>query len=78
MKDQTFIFDRKHYVLLIGGIVLMIIGYLLMSGGGSDSPDGFNPAIFSNMRIVVAPILVVAGLLLEILAIMTKGPSDNG
>lgn len=62
-------------MLMIAGIVLMVIGYILMAGGGSDNPEVFNPEIFSPRRITVAPILVIAGLLVELYAIMT--PSNN-
>jgi membrane-bound ClpP family serine protease len=78
MEKQTFVFERKNYVLLIAGIVLMIFGYLLMMGGGSDDPQVFNPEIFSAQRIIVAPILIIAGLVLEVFAIMIKGKPSNG
>lgn len=78
MEKQTFVFERKNYVLLIAGIVLMIFGYLLMMGGGSDDPQLFNPEIFSAQRIIVAPILIIAGLVLEVFAIMIKGKPSNG
>lgn len=60
-------------MMLISGIVLMVIGYILMSGGGSDDPNVFNPEIFSFRRIVLAPIFILAGLLIEVFAIMVKG-----
>lgn len=72
MEKQTFIFGKRNYILMIAGMVLMVIGYILMSGGGSDNPEVFNPEIFSFQRIGIAPLLVVFGLLLEIYAIMTK------
>jgi drug/metabolite transporter (DMT)-like permease len=72
MEKQTFIFGKRNYILMIAGIVLMVIGYLLMAGGGSDNPEVFNPEIFSFQRIGLAPILVVGGLLLEVYAIMTR------
>ena len=79
MEKQTFIFDRKNYIVMLAGIVLIIIGFILMAGGGSDNPEVFNPEIFAPRRIVVAPILIVAGLLVEVFAIMTtKGAAKNG
>lgn len=78
MEKQTFVFERKNYILVIAGIVLMIFGYLLMMGGGSDNPEVFNPEIFSARRIIVAPIVIIAGLVLEVFAIMTKGTPNNG
>ncbi|AEV32922.1 DUF3098 domain-containing protein [Owenweeksia hongkongensis] len=73
MENQTFVFEKKNYMMLIGGIVLMVIGYILMSGGGSDDPNVFNPEIFSFTRIILAPIFILAGLLIEVFAIMVKG-----
>ncbi len=60
---------------MFAGIALIIIGYALMAGGGSDNPEVFNPEIFSARRIVVAPIIILAGLLIEIYAIMKTGNS---
>lgn len=62
---------------MLSGIVLIIIGYILMAGGGSTDPEVFNPEIFSARRIVVAPIIILAGLLIEIYAIMNTGNSQN-
>lgn len=73
MENQTFVFSKQNYVLMIVGIVLMIIGYFLMAGGGSEDPNVFNPEIFSFQRIILAPIFILAGLLVEVFAVMKKG-----
>lgn len=73
----TFAFERINYILLAVGIVLLILGYILLSGGGSDDPNVFNPAMFNNRRLVVAPLLIVAGLIVEIVAIMYKGKGKS-
>ncbi len=75
MEKQTFIFEKNNYILFAAGLVLMIIGYLLMVGGGSDNPEVFNPEIFSAQRIIVAPMFILAGLLVEVFAIMKNGKS---
>lgn len=62
---------------MLAGIALIIIGYILMAGGGSENPEVFNPEIFSTRRIVIAPILILAGLLLEVFAIMLKDTSTK-
>ena len=54
------------------GLIVLALGYILLSGGGSDDPNTFNPAMFDNRRLVVAPILIVVGFVVEILAIMLK------
>ncbi len=68
----TFLFGKKNFILLIVGLVLIAFGFILMSGGGSDNPNVFNPEIFNSTRIIVAPIFVLAGFIVEIFAIMTK------
>ncbi len=55
---------------MAAGIVLMVIGYLLMQGGGSDNPEVFNPEIFSARRITWAPLIIILGVITEIYAIM--------
>ena len=49
-----------------------VLGFVLMAGGGSDSPDGFNYAMFSWRRITLAPILVIGGFAFEIFAILKR------
>lgn len=53
------------------GILLIAIGYILMSGGGSDDPEVFNPEIFNARRLTWAPLILLSGLALEVYAIMT-------
>lgn len=57
---------------MIIGLVLIAIGYILMAGGGSDDPNVFNDAIFNTRRLVFAPIMVLAGFIVELYAIMTR------
>lgn len=66
-------FGKINYILMGVGIVLLALGYLLLSGGGSDNPDVFNPAMFDTRRLVWAPILIVLGFVVEIVSIMFKG-----
>ena len=72
-----FVFGEKNYILMIIGIVVMGIGYLCLIGGGSEDPNIFNDAIFSTRRMVVAPILIIAGLVIEVFAIMVKGEKKS-
>lgn len=71
-NTQEFAFGTTNYILLAVGIVLLGLGYVLLSGGGSDDPNVFNPAMFDNRRLVVAPLLIVIGLIVEICAIMYR------
>ncbi len=66
-------FNKINYILMGAGIVLLAIGYILLSGGGSDDPNVFNPAMFDSRRLVWAPILIMLGFVVEIVAILYKG-----
>ena len=60
-------------VLLIGiGLLVMVLGFILMLGGGSSDPNVFNPAMFNARRLVVAPIVICAGIGVIIWGIMRK------
>ncbi|TVR36876.1 MAG: DUF3098 domain-containing protein [Cryomorphaceae bacterium] len=71
-KDQ-FAFTRINYLILAVGLALIIIGFLLMIGGGSDDPNVFNYEVFSPRRITVAPIVALVGYAVVFYAIMKKG-----
>lgn len=73
-KSQ-FIFEKRNYQVMAVGFVVIVLGFILMSGGGSSDPDVFNPEIFSWRRIRLAPALVLIGFGIEIYAILLK-PSD--
>jgi NADH:ubiquinone oxidoreductase subunit K len=68
----TFAFTRKNYILLIIGIAIVMLGYVLMSGGGSEDPTQFDPSIFSARRITLAPMVVLAGYVFVVYAIMYR------
>lgn len=63
---------RKNYILLLIGFAIILLGFVLMAGGGSDSPDQFNYAMFSWRRITLAPLLVIGGFVVEIYAILKR------
>ena len=71
-KKFDFAFGRINYILLIVGIVLLALGYILLVGGGSTDPDVFNEAIFDAQRLTIAPLLLMAGFIVEVFAIMIK------
>lgn len=64
--------SRLNIIVLLVGTLLILIGFVLMSGGASGDPDVFNPEVFSSTRITVAPILILAGFTVNIVAIMLK------
>ena len=65
-------FGKINYILMGVGIIILALGYILLAGGGSDDPNVFNPAMFNAQRLVWAPILIVLGFVVEIVAIMYK------
>ena len=73
----TFVFDKINYIIMLAGIILLALGYIFLSGGGSDDPNVFNPAMFNALSLFVAPILIVLGLIAEIVAIMYKGKAKE-
>ena len=56
--------------LLLVGLLVMVSGYILMTGGGSDDPQVFNYAMFDFRRMVAAPIVIILGIVIEVVAIM--------
>ena len=77
-KSQfTFVFSKTNYIIMIAGIVLLALGYIFLTGGGSDDPNVFNPAMFNSRRLYVAPILIILGLITEIVAIMYNGKRNE-
>lgn len=76
-KEYDFVFGKINYILMIAGLVVLFIGYILLCGGGSDDPNVFNPAMFDSQRLYAAPILIILGFVIEIVAIMYKGKKQD-
>lgn len=66
------LYSKKNYLLMGASLLLILIGFILMSGGQSEDPTAFSPEIFSSRRIVVAPIICLSGFILMIYAILVK------
>ena len=76
-KTIPSLFTKENYRWMLGGLVLMAIGMFLMAGGKSNDPNVFNKdAVYSTTRITIAPLLILAGLVIEIFAIFRK-PKTN-
>ncbi|MEP6615127.1 MAG: DUF3098 domain-containing protein [Ginsengibacter sp.] len=72
-KDTPHLFTRENYQWMIAGLIIMAIGFFLMAGGKSSNPNVFQDKdVYSFTRITIAPILIIAGLVIEIFAIMKK------
>ncbi len=70
MENGKMAITPKGLRYLLVGLIVMISGYILMMGGGSDNPDVFNYAMFDFRRMVAAPLVIIAGIVIEIVAIM--------
>lgn len=70
MANGKMAITPKGLRLLIAGLVVMVSGFILMAGGGSDDPQVFNYAMYDFRRLVAAPLVIVAGIIVEVVAIM--------
>lgn len=70
MDNNKMAITPKGLKYLLAGLLVMISGYILMIGGGSDEPAVFNYAMFDFQRLVAAPIVILCGIIIEIVAIM--------
>nr|WP_299387196.1 DUF3098 domain-containing protein [Allomuricauda sp.] len=75
-QTKPFIFQKKNYIFLFIGLAFIALGFILMSGGGSDDPNVFNPDIYHFRRIRLAPTLVLIGLGIQVYAILLN-PNKN-
>jgi len=64
--------EKRNYQIIIAGIILIAVGFILMSGGRSDDPEVFNPEIYNFRRIRLAPTLISIGLALQAYAILYR------
>lgn len=69
---NPFLFEKKNYIIMVIGLVFIALGFILMSGGGSEDPTVFNEEIYNFRRIRLAPTLVLIGFSIEIYAILAK------
>ncbi|WP_299890344.1 DUF3098 domain-containing protein [uncultured Lacinutrix sp.] len=76
-NNSDFIFGKRNYKFMFIGLACIVIGFILMSGGGSDDPNVFNEDIFSFRRIRLAPTLVLIGFGIQIYAILTRSKDSN-
>lgn len=67
-----FVFTKTNLYIMFVGIAFLVLGYVLMVGGKSNDPAVFNEAIFNTQRLVVSPILLVLGFVIELVAIMYR------
>jgi hypothetical protein len=77
-RNYKPLFGKENYRWMVIGLVLILLGLLLMIGGKSKDPNVFNPSeVYSFRRITLAPILILAGFVLEIVGIFKKSKAQN-
>lgn len=70
---NTNLFGKENYIWMLAGLVVLALGFFLMAGGKSPDPKVFDTKeVYSTTRITIAPILIIAGFIIEIVAIMKK------
>ena len=75
-NDNKMAMTASGLKLMIGGLLVMAAGFILLAGGGSDDPQVFNYAMFDFRRLVAAPVVIVAGVVLVVVSIMRR-PKDK-
>lgn len=71
------LFDKGNYMWMLIGLAVLALGFFLMAGGKSTDPNVFNKdEVYSTTRITIAPMLIIAGFIIEIFAIMKKSKSN--
>ena len=78
MEKGKMAMTPKGLKMLLVGLIVMVSGYILMAGGGSDDPQVFNWAMFDFRRMVAAPTVIILGIIIEVVAIMGFFKSDKG
>lgn len=77
-ENSGFPLEKENYKLLVIGFAVIILGFILMIGGGSEDPNVFNEKeLFSFRRITLAPLVVLSGFIFIIFAIMKKPKGES-
>ena len=71
---DKFASPKRNIIYILAGLALIILGYILLSGGGAENQQVFNYDLFSVRRMYVAPLLIIAGFVIEIVAILRIKP----
>ena len=74
---MDYTFKKRIYVIMLIGLGLIVLGFLLMSGGASEDPTKFSQEIFSFRRITLATVIVMLGFIIEVFAIMSSDKKNK-
>ena len=76
MNKNNFAFDKVNFMLLAASMVVVVLGFVLMSGGGSTR-EAYDPSVFSALRVKVAPVICFLGFISMIYAVLRKPKSSD-
>lgn len=74
---ENFAITPKGLRMMLAGLIVMLAGYILMTGGGSDDPQVFNYAMFDFRRLVAAPVVIIAGIVIVAVSIIKVFPENK-
>ena len=77
MSQKRILFGKKNYFILLLSLIIIAIGFFLMSGGGSNDPNIFNPEVFNFRRLKLAPTIVIIGFILSVFSILMKNKNSK-
>lgn len=77
MAKRDFAFGKENFIWITIAVVVIAVGFILMSGGGLEDPAGFNAEIFSSRRIVVAPVVTLIGFVLMFVGILKNSKKGD-
>ncbi len=67
---ERFAIPKRNILLIVIGLLVMILGFILLMGGGAENPEVYNYELFNARRLYVAPLFIIAGIAIEVVAIM--------
>jgi len=71
--DGPILYDKINYILMVVGVLFILVGFVLMAGGAHPDPQVFDTeAVYSFQRITLAPILIIIGFIIELVAVLKK------
>lgn len=76
-NENNFALPKKNLLWIIVGFGVLVLGYILLIGGGSQDPSVFSPQIFSFRRMVLAPVVMIIGCAVIVYSIMHRGKSNK-
>jgi len=71
-ENNGMVLGKTNYILLAVGFIILIVGYILLSGGKAPNPKAFSNELFTTTRVTIAPILIILGFTIDVIALILK------